>query len=141
MSMKRLIIVLKDDVKRYLKKQSLLLFAPNNPGFDSLIISPPTGGRRGHFTFIETRFSAEKSSTVESFSMYKAKYDSVSKLAGALNVVMEREMGVSYGWHFVYALYRNTSIESSRLFKNTILMGREQLNKFYGPSLSCLGML
>lgn len=141
LSAKRLIIVLKVDVKGYLKKQSLLHFAPNNPGFDSLIISPPVGECRGHFTFIETRLGREKGLTLESFAAYKAKYDSVSKSAAALNVVMEREMGVSFDWHFVYASYSDTNIESSRLFKNIILMGSEQLMKFYGPSLSCLGML
>ena len=128
--------------KEYFRKSSLLRFAPANPGFDSLIISPSvkkTG--RAHFTFIETRYSAEESSTSEPFSAYQAKYDFVAKLATSIQVVMEREIGETFDWHFVYALYRKTSIDRSRLLKNTIFMGREKLNEFYGPSLACLGML
>ena len=41
----------------------------------------------------------------------------------------------------MYAVYRNTSFMQSDLDSNTILLDRDGLTKFYGPSMSDLGML
>lgn len=117
----------------------LLTFPHANPGFDLVIVSPLTENKI-HSTFIETRYSADASGTSETTDAYNLKYkktlEVVSQIEQALSL-----MGVSLDWHYVYAIYRKTSIDQQSLQRNTIFMNRSGLDAFYGPSLSSLGML
>jgi hypothetical protein len=43
-------------------------------------------------------------------------------------------------WHFVFATPRDTSIGVDQVHNNTILLDDSGLRKFYGPSMSSLGI-
>ena len=73
----------------YFKNLSSCTLAQVTRVFDSLIISPSRNDPKStHITFIESRYSIEKSSTVENIDLYKSKYaivqDTVKRLQRAL---------------------------------------------------------
>jgi hypothetical protein len=126
-------------------KAMIFRFCDTNPGFDSVIVTPMDDQRKWHFTFIESRYSNEKSGRTEPLAEIQRKHglvmrDAVSCLATALS--RDRTDNVDFEWHFVYALYRkHEEVNPMDLPHNTILLNRDALNQFYGPSLSGLGML
>ncbi len=157
----------------YLQEPLVMMFGHRNPGFDSVIVSPCRENPRNvHLTFTEARYSAEKSTTVESFDHYKSKYaivqETVNRLQSALDKRAEtlatkkpsnthKKEGQSatkdkgkkdqnpdidtIEWNFVYAVYRKARFTQNEVHSNTILMDRDGLSTFYGPSLASLGML
>ena len=129
----------------------LMRFRDDNPAFDSLIVSP-LSGEKIHLTFLETRYSQDaepkdegsaERRREESLKSYRHKrsmlVDAVSRLQTALS--KEEGLSLQIEWHFVFAIYRDHGIARESIHSNTILLDRVGLNKFYGPSLSGLGML
>ena len=129
----------------------LMRFRDDNPAFDSLIVSP-LSGEKIHLTFLETRYSQDaepkdegsaERRREESLKSYRHKrsmlVDAVSRLQTALS--KEEGLSLQIEWHFVFAIYRDHGITRESIHSNTILLDRVGLNKFYGPSLSGLGML
>jgi hypothetical protein len=160
----------------FLQEPLVMIFGPRNPGFDSVIVSPcRENARKVHLTFTEARYSAEKSTKVESFDEYKSKYASVQETVNHLQRALDERAQTlatkkpsekdtvhkeevqsptkgkgkegqkpdidTIEWHFVYALYRKARFTQSDVHSNTILMDRDGLSTFYGPSLASLGML
>jgi hypothetical protein len=105
-----------------------------------MIISP-SGLNHTHITFIETRYSAESSTKSESRAEYIKKYTRTLKEASILVNALLQEENMTLDWHFVYALYRKTGITEEDLLGRSVLLDRQSLDAFYGPSLSSLGML
>ena len=127
--------------KKRLKVPSLMRFVGDNPGFDSLIISPfEDEENKCHLTFIETRYSSASSSSFENLAAYNAKFGATAKLLAALKESLRKE-NMTLTWHYVYALYRKVNFTRKDIHENTILLDKEGLRVFYGPSLSVTGML
>lgn len=122
----------------------VMCFEQSNPGFDILIISPHgMESKKTHLTFIEVRYSAFPSGTTESLATYKTKYGNVSKaVSSLLQGLSGREAPLmEIEWHFVFATFRETSIDANQVHDNTILLDKSGLRKFYGRSMASLGML
>jgi hypothetical protein len=116
-----------------------LNFPAGNPGFDGVIVSP-VSDIRTHLTFIESRYSATSSGKYESLNAYQKKYDLVLNDVSLLRADLS-DLGMSFDWHYVYGVYRKSAIKEHSLKCNTVFMGRDGLDRFYGPSLSGLCML